>query len=111
MAKNLHTRHNKIFVKMLRDLRESRGLRQADLGHMLGHSQAMVSNVERGERRLDVIELRDWLDALNEKFADFTSRLDDELIRLGGPGLRIAHKKGNGARHVLTRMLRAVQAK
>lgn len=94
MAKTLHTRRNKIFLKMLRELRESRGLRQTDLADLLGHSQATVSNVERGERRLDVIELRDWLDALNGKFADFTSKLDDELLRLGGPRLRIVHPKG-----------------
>lgn len=111
MAKTLHTRHNKIFLKMLRELRESRGLRQTDLADLLGHSQATVSNVERGERRLDVIELRDWLDALNEKFADFTSKLDEELLRLSGPRLRIVHPKGNRARHVLSQMLRVVRSK
>lgn len=109
MAKTLHSRHNKIFLKMLRELRESRGLRQSDLAELLGRSQATVSNVERGERRLDVIELRDWLDALDEKFPDFTTKLDAELLRLGGPRLRIMHKKGSGARQVLNQMLRVVR--
>jgi transcriptional regulator with XRE-family HTH domain len=83
MAKTLHSRHNKIFLAMLRELRRSRGLRQRDLGAKLGHGQAKVSNVERGERRLDVIELRDWLDALDEKLSDFTSKLDAELGQAG----------------------------
>jgi transcriptional regulator with XRE-family HTH domain len=109
MAKTLHSRHNKIFLKMLRELRESRGLRQSDLAELLGRSQATVSNVERGERRLDVIELRDWLDALDERFPDFTTKLDAELLRLGGPRLRIVHKKGSSAQRVLNQMLRVVR--
>lgn len=111
MPKTLHSRHNKIFLKMLRELRESRGLRQSDLADLLDSSQATVSKVERGERRLDVIELRDWLDALNMRFADFTSTLDEELIRLGAPRLRVVHPKGNRARHVLSQMLRVVRSK
>ncbi len=79
MAKSLHSRQNKILLKMLRELRESRGLRQSDLARLLGRSQATVSNVERGERRLDVIELREWVEVLNVKFVDFTSRLDAAL--------------------------------
>ena len=110
MAKTLHSRHNKIFLTMLRELRESRGLRQSDLAELLGHSQATVSNVERGERRLDVIELRDWLDALDEKFPNFTTKLDEELLRLGGPRLRIVHKKGGSAQRVLNQMLRVVRS-
>lgn len=110
MAKTLHSRHNKIFLKMLRELRESRGLRQLDLAFLLGRSQATVSNVERGERRLDVIELRDWLDALDERFPDFTSKLDAELLRQGGPRLRIVHAKGSTAQHVLSQMLRSVRS-
>lgn len=109
MAKTLHSRHNKIFLKMLRELRESRGLRQSDLAELLGSSQATVSNVERGERRLDVIELRDWLDALEEKFPEFTAKLDAELARLGGPRLRMVHAKGDRAKRVLSQMLRVVR--
>lgn len=110
MAKTLHSRHNKIFLKMLRELRESRGLRQSDLADLLGRSQATVSNVERGERRLDVIELRDWLEALEEEFLEFAGKLDAELQRLGGPRLRLVGKRaGSGARAALSHILRVVR--
>lgn len=85
MAKTLHSRPNKIFLAKLRQLRESQGLRQADLARLLGRSQATVSNVERGERRLDVIELRDWLEALEFDFIGFVSELDAELRRTALP--------------------------
>lgn len=39
----------------------------------------MVSNVERGERLLDVVELWDWLDALEVDFITFLSAFDTEL--------------------------------
>lgn len=93
MAKTLHSRHNKILLRMLRELRESRGLRQSDLAEMLGRSQATVSNVERGERRLDLIELRDWLEALNERFVDFATKLDAELLGLADLSLRSVNKR------------------
>jgi transcriptional regulator with XRE-family HTH domain len=83
MAKTLHSRHNEVFLTMLRRLRESRRLRQTDLAKLLGRSQASVSNVERGERRLDFIELIDWLTALDVEVISFVSMLDAELRRLG----------------------------
>ena len=110
MAKTLHSRPNKIFLAKLRQLRELQGLRQADLARLLGRSQATVSNVERGERRLDVIELRDWLEALEFDFIGFVSELDAELRRTALPRL---NRTGNGATrsaiHTLRGALRAIK--
>lgn len=79
MSKTLYSRHNEIFLTMLRGIRTARRLRQADLADRLGRGQGLVSKVERGERRLDVIELRDWLNALDTDFIGFASSLDAEL--------------------------------
>lgn len=91
MGKTLYSRHNIIFLKMLRRLRESQKVRQADLAVLLGSSQATVSKVERGERRLDVIELRDWVAALDTNFTRFVRRLDAELRSNGINDQRIRH--------------------
>lgn len=88
MAKTLHSRHNKIFLDKLRKLRQSRSLRQADLALLLGRTQNRVSNVERGQTRLDIIELREWLDALNCGFLRFLKELDADLRRLDASRLR-----------------------
>lgn len=88
MAKSLHSRHNKIFLDKLRKLRESRGLRQADLALLLGRSQGAVSYVECGQTRLDIIGLRDWLEALDYGFLRFLKELDVELRRLDDLRLR-----------------------
>jgi transcriptional regulator with XRE-family HTH domain len=92
MVKTLHSRHNKIFLDKLRKLRESRGLRQADLAQLLGRSQGAVSYVECGQTRLDIIGLRDWLEALDYGFLRFLKELDIELRRLDA--LRLRGKPG-----------------
>ena len=79
MRKSLHTKQNDVFLTLLKDSRQAIPLRQADLAIRLGHAQATVSKVERGERRLDVIELRAWLSALEVDFLTFMHRLDDGL--------------------------------
>jgi transcriptional regulator with XRE-family HTH domain len=89
MFKSLHSRHNKIYLDKLRQLRESRQLRQADLGKLLGRSQGWVSYVECGETTLDIIELRQWLDALDYKFLRFVRELDTELRELETLRLRV----------------------
>ena len=91
MIKSLHSKHNDVILALLRDRREALGIRQADLAHRLGQTQAMVSRVETGERRLDIIELRAWLSALELGFLPFMKALDERLrslpdvhLRLGG---------------------------
>lgn len=80
MLKSLHSTHSDVFLKLLRDARASQRLRQSDLASRLGRGQATVSKVERGERRLDVMELRAWLDALEVDFVTFVSELDRRLL-------------------------------
>ncbi len=79
MLKSLHTWHNEEFLKLLRSRRERQRLRQADLAQRLGRDQATVSKVESGTRRLDVIELRAWLHALDVDFLAFMEELNESL--------------------------------
>ena len=95
MPKILYSRHNDILLAMLRGLRVERRLRQTDLAVRLGRDQGLVSKVERGERRLDVIELRDWLNALDSDFIGFVSSLDAELRLHPTTDPRLTHRRGS----------------
>lgn len=92
MPKILHSCHNEIFLQKLKRTRESKRLRQRDLAELLGRHQGLVSKVERGERRLDVIELRDWLTALEIDFIEFLTELHAELAPHGIAGLRVLRR-------------------
>jgi transcriptional regulator with XRE-family HTH domain len=82
MYKSIHSPQNQVLLALLRDHRRSRRLRQIDVGLRLGKDQAMVSKVESGERRLDVIELRAWLQAIDVDFVAFIRELEVRLSRL-----------------------------
>ena len=46
------------FLKRLRQARKDAGLTQVEVAQRLGKTQSFVTKAERGERRLDVVELR-----------------------------------------------------
>mgnify|MGYP001424669467 CR=1 FL=1 len=70
------------FLAMLRQGRLDATLSQVELARRLGVNQSVVSKNERGERRMDVLELRDWCLAVGVPFPEFVVALDDKLKRV-----------------------------
>jgi transcriptional regulator with XRE-family HTH domain len=99
MAKSLYTRHNEVLLTLLRDRRQAIGLPQTGLAQKLGQTQATVSRVETGERRLDVIELRAWLTALDTDFVLFMNTLDAHLRELRAHEGRLGLRQPIGRSH------------
>jgi transcriptional regulator with XRE-family HTH domain len=81
MQKSLHSRHYKVFLVELRDARTRLGVTQGELAARLDATQSFVSKCERGERRLDVIELQLWCKALGLRMPDFVKQLERRLDR------------------------------
>ena len=54
-------------------------MRQTDLASRLGHPQSYVSKYESGERRLDLLELREICIALGIPLQKFISRLESAV--------------------------------
>lgn len=77
MDKSIHTREYALFLETLRRFREERELTQLDLAARLGATQSFISKCERGERRLDIVELKRWCDAMDLSLVEFTKRLED----------------------------------
>ncbi len=99
MLKSLHTDQNAEFLSMLRLHRQRRRLRQVDLARLIGKSQATVSKVEQGARRLDLMELRQWLAALEVDFLEFMNELSLRLESALATGTSASAVFGTGSVH------------
>ena len=63
----MSTIHDQRYVKLITELREVRKVKnitQEQLAAKLNKPQSYVAKIEQLERRLDVIELTDWLGAI-----------------------------------------------
>lgn len=64
---------------LLRAIRREAGLTQVQLAKKLGRMQSYVSKYELGERRLDVLELRELCQAVGITVEAFVRRLERDL--------------------------------
>ena len=64
---------------LLRTIRLEAGLRQSDLAACLGRPQSFVSKYESGERRLDLVELRQICQAVGISLEEFVRRFERSL--------------------------------
>ena len=79
----LHDPGYSVLVKLIRDARVEAGVTQVDLAQQLGIDQSVISKIEHGQRRIDVIELKRFCDALHISLSDFVSRLEVNLQQAG----------------------------
>ena len=77
MDKSIYTYNYGQMLKLLIAARESVKMTQEDLAAALDETQSFISKCERGQRRLDVVELRMWCSALNVSYIKFMRDLDD----------------------------------
>lgn len=80
--KSVFTKEYQLFLTRFRTARLEAGLTQEALAERLGEYQIFVSRCERGERRVDVIELRAFCRALEVPFVEFVQELDAALTEL-----------------------------
>lgn len=62
---------------LLRQVRVEAGLRQSDLAQRLGKPQSFISKYESGQRRLDLVELREVCAAAGIRLQEFVRRFED----------------------------------
>lgn len=72
-------KYNLVIVELLYRLRISAGVTQQQLSAILKVPQSYISKIETGERRIDLIELREICKALNSNLTEFVVMLEKEL--------------------------------
>jgi len=58
MTKSIYTKEYKSILQKLKRARQSVGLSQVEVAKKLGKPQSYVSKIESGERRIDIVELK-----------------------------------------------------
>jgi transcriptional regulator with XRE-family HTH domain len=84
MEKSIFTEDYLVFLRCLRDARGRAGLTQAQLAERLDQTQSWVSKCERGERRLDVVEVRAFCRAMGLPLSSFLAEFERAVEARGG---------------------------
>lgn len=83
MNKELYNKRWKFFREVLRIERKHHKISQKRLAQMLGIEQSYISKTEIGDRRLDVIELLEYCDAMGLTLTEFVFRMEGRLLAEG----------------------------
>jgi transcriptional regulator with XRE-family HTH domain len=75
---NVEAQRAKLYT-LLKKFRQDKGIRQVELAQRLGVPQYFVSKYESGDRRLDVLELRQVCDAIGISLQEFMQELENRL--------------------------------
>lgn len=79
VKKSLNKKEHKILLEQLYRLRMTSGLRQSDLADKINVPQSFISKIESGERRIDLIELREICIALGSDLKEFINEFEKAL--------------------------------
>ena len=79
MEKSIHTKEYAVLLRLLREVRKKAGITQVKLARELGETQSSISKIERGDRRVDVIELRAICQVIGTTLPEFISELERRL--------------------------------
>lgn len=79
MEKTIYSKEYAVFLKCLRSARQRAGLTQEQFAECIGETQSFLSKCERGERRVDVIELRAFCAAMGMTLSEFADELESAL--------------------------------
>ena len=76
--KTIYTREYRILLRILKSKRQQKRISQQDMATRLGVHQSFVSKIESGERRIDVIELFRYCEAIGIEVIQLIKELNKE---------------------------------
>lgn len=79
-VKSIYKPEYKVLRRLLFEMREGAGLKQKEMADLLRRPQSYVSAVERGRRRIDLLQLREYCRVCDNGLVDFVRRFEDELL-------------------------------
>lgn len=71
MIKTIYSEEHKYIIEQLRKAREDAHLSQEEVAKILGKTQSYVSKIESGQRKIDVIQLKEFSKIYKKKLNFF----------------------------------------
>ena len=81
VQKSIYSKSYDLFLRSLRKARIESQLSQKDVARLMGRTQSFVSKCERGERRIDIVELHSFCNAIGVGLSNFVVAFDKELAK------------------------------
>lgn len=85
MPKSINRSEYDVLRDLLREKRIAGGWTQVDVSQRLGRSQSFVSDVERGVRRVDVLELHDLCMLFGIPLTIFCAEFERRIATIAAP--------------------------
>ena len=79
MEKSIYSEEYLAVLALLRELRKAAGITQVQMAEMLNQTQSLFSKYERGEVRLDIIQVRTIALKLGLTLTEFSELLEQRL--------------------------------
>ena len=71
MNKTIYSKDHQYLIGQLKKARKEAGLEQKEVASLLGRTQSYVSKVESGQRRIDIVQLKELARIYKKKFMKF----------------------------------------
>jgi ribosome-binding protein aMBF1 (putative translation factor) len=72
-----------LVLSLLRKARKARGITQAQVAQKLQYQPSAISKIERGQLRLDIVQLRSYCQAIQLPLVAFVEQFEAALRELG----------------------------
>ena len=74
MSKTIYSEDHKLIVQRLKEARNEAGLDQEAVAEKMGKTQSYVSKLESGQRRIDLIQLKELAKIYNKDLEFFITK-------------------------------------
>jgi transcriptional regulator with XRE-family HTH domain len=80
----IHAPEYRRILDLLRQARKEARVSQGDVAKRMGYQRQAISKLERGELRLDLLQLRQYLQAIGVPLVTFIERVEAALAKQSG---------------------------
>ena len=75
MDKTIYTKDHKFIIVQLKKARNDAGFDQEKVAELLGKTQSYVSKIEAGQRRIDIVQLKEFAKIYKKELGYFIKSL------------------------------------